>query len=172
MKKIAKFRYLLLILCVTLMACGGSRNQPTDADLRGYEELKEQVNGSGFEIENQWAIPLRGGRINLIGNPNYIRFKGDNVDLFLPYFGERQSGGGYGEGGGIEYDGPTEKLEIIENQQNRNIRIQFEATAGTENLKFYINLHSNGNAETSLNSSQRDAISYRGEAKPLKEENE
>ncbi|MDT0647629.1 DUF4251 domain-containing protein [Zunongwangia sp. F260] len=172
MKKIALFRYLLLVMCVTLISCGGSRSRTSDSDLKAYEKLQELVNSRGFEIENQWAIPLRGGRINLIGNPNFIRFKGDSADVFLPYFGVRQSGGGYGEGGGIEYKGPTEDLEIIENRENKNIRIKFDGKMGTESLSFYINLHPNGNAETSVNSNQRDAISYRGDLEPLKEENE
>ncbi|MDT0649892.1 DUF4251 domain-containing protein [Autumnicola edwardsiae] len=169
MKKIALFRYLLLIMCVTLISCGGSRNQISDSDLKAYEKLQELVNSRGFEIENQWALPLLGGRVNLIGNTNFIRFKGDSVNIFLPYFGVRQSGGGYGEGGGIEYEGPTKNLEIIENRNNQNIRIQFEGSAGTESLKFYLKLYPNGNAETSVNSSQRDAISYRGNVDPLKE---
>ena len=172
MKKIVIRKCLILLTIISLVSCGGSRNQTPAAESKAYEELKEQVNSEGFEIENQWAIPLRGGRVNLIGNPNFIRFKGDSAEIFLPYFGVRQSGGGYGDAGGIEYNGPIENLEIIENPENRNLRINFEGKEGTESLGFHINLHANGTAETSVSSSQRDAISYRGNVKSLKEENE
>ncbi|MDT0685715.1 DUF4251 domain-containing protein [Autumnicola psychrophila] len=170
MKKIL-LKLTLLGGLIFIFACSGSRNAVNEQDVKEFSKLKELVS-NGFEIENQWALPLRGGRVNLIGNTNFIRFERDSVDIFLPYFGVRQSGGGYGEAGGIEYKGPAKDMEIMENLDNQNIRIQFEGKAGTENLQFHLKLYPNGNVETLVNSSQRDAISYRGDVKPLTEEKE
>src|SRR5690606_17017194 len=76
-----------------------------------------------FRIVNQWALPTMsssmmklsasgilgpgnsGQRIDLSGNGNYLEIKGDSVRAFLPFFGERQMGGGYNsDGAGIQFD--------------------------------------------------------------------
>lgn len=162
------FKFFSLVSLILILACGGAKN--TNDDLREFEQLKELVSSREFEIENQWAMPLRGGQINLIGNANFIRFKGDSVEVFLPYFGVRHAGGGYGGEGGIKYEGPAENLSIMEHVAEKNIELTFEGQQGIENLDFLITIYSNGKVNTSVNSSQRDAISYKGDLKALPKE--
>src|SRR5690606_39971153 len=76
-----------------------------------------------FRIVNQCALPTMsssmmklsssgilgpgnsGQRIDLSGNGNFLEVKGDSVKANLPFFGERQMGGGYNsEGAGIQFD--------------------------------------------------------------------
>lgn len=153
--------FLLMVLTLVLMSCGSSKNASRE---QNYEQLKNMVHNQRFEIENQWANPLRGGMINLIGNPNHLRFSRDSVDVFLPYFGQRQSGGGYGQReGGIVYKGVPEDLNIIESEKKKNILIRFSGQQGSENLRFLLELYPDGGANIYVNSSQRDAISYRGD---------
>lgn len=160
-------KYLLLLIISTLISCGGAKNA---TEQENFEKLKNLVHNQRLEIENQWANPLRGNMINLIGNPNYIRFSKDSVDIFLPYFGVRQAGGGYGDRqGGIVYQGVPKDLEITENEKDQNIKLKFKGKHRTEDLNFFIILYPDGNANTAVNSSQRDAISYRGEFNVLPE---
>ena len=159
--------FLSLGIVLLLISCGSTKNTGSSTDLQNFEQLRELVNSREFEIENDWAVPLRLTTINLIGNSNFIRFKGDSVEVFLPYFGVRQSGGGYGTSGGIEYEGPAKDLEIAEDMAKNNILIKFEGRQGSEHLQFIITLFPKGNASTSVNSSERDPISYWGEVKPL-----
>ena len=157
-----------LVFCFGLLAsCGSSNASFNEAD---YNDLKQLVNSRNFKIENEWANPQGGSQINLIGNPNYIRFKQDSVEIFLPYFGVRHSGGGYGGEGGIKYEGPIENLQITENSDKGNIQLEFEGHQENELLEFFIQLYSNGNALTSVNSSQRSTISYQGNVEKLPEE--
>lgn len=154
-----------------LLACGGTREQREQKDLQDLEELMELVESREFEIENDWAIPLGGGRVNLIGNPNSITFKGDSVEVYLPYFGVRHSGGDYGgRNGGIKFEGPLEELVVREDKVKKNIFLTFERRRGTEDYDFLIRLYPNRTAYISVNSSQRNSISYQGEIKKLKEE--
>lgn len=173
-KKIFAFAKTIipLVLIILITACGGSGRQARmgPVDLQNYEKVKKLVENRRFEIENQWVYPLRGGAINLLDNPNHIRFKGDSVDVFLPYFGVRQMGGGYGTEGGIKYKGPAKDLDITYNDKERKVQVKFQGQQGTENLQFTIILFSNGNANTTVNSSQRDGISYQGFLGPLPEE--
>lgn len=159
--------FLAIGVILMTIACGSTKNTGSSTDLQNFEQLRELVNSREFEIENDWAIPLRLTTINLIGNSNFIRFKGDSVEVFLPYFGVRQSGGGYGASGGIEYEGPAKDLSIAEDMAKNNILIKFEGRQGSEHLQFIITLFTKGNASTSVNSSERDPISYWGNLRAL-----
>lgn len=160
-------KILLLVAVSSLMSCGGAKSAQ---ELESFEKLKNLVYNQPFEIENDWADPLRWNMVNLIGNPNHIRFSKDSVDIFLPYFGERQIGGGYGDRrGGIIYQGEPEELSIEENEKKQRIVLKFNGRQDNEILSFIITLYPDGNAHTSVNSSQRDAISYRGDFKVLPE---
>lgn len=153
-----------------LSSCGSSKLGAVPKD---YQQLEALLDSGQFEIQNDWAIPQRGGNINLSGNSNYIRFQGDSVELFLPYFGVRHFGGGYGNNGGIEYEGLVEDIQI--NREEKRITMEFSAANSSEDYKFYLTLYPNGNSNTTVNSSQRDNISYRGtirEWTPVMEEGE
>lgn len=165
-------RLLVLQLSfILLCSCGTGKNAAEG--INDYGELQEVVSSGEFEIENQWAYPLSGNMVDLIGNPNFIRFKNDSVNLFLPYFGERHAGGNYGgRDGGIKFKGVAEELEITEAEDDSRIMIEFEAEQGTENYDFRITLFPNGNASTSVTSSERNAISYRGTVKKLSKESD
>lgn len=169
-KKMKNLFTLLFIAGLFLLAgCGGAKSGGDPEDLN---ELRELVENRNFEIENEWALPMGGGSINLIGNPNHIRVKGDSVDIFLPYFGVRHTGGGYGREGGIKYEGAVEDFSITENPQQENILVTFEVQKDTETFNFSIRLYPGGNAQTSVNSSQRNVIGYRGHVEPLEDQPE
>ena len=148
--------YLLIILLIFFESCGSSK------DATKVENTKQLIESREFEIEHDWANPMNGGRVNLIGNPNFIRFKKDSVNLFLPFFGERFSGGGYNDEGGIKYNGPLNDLEVRTDSKNTQI-IEFTAKQNTENLNFTINIYPEGKVDTKVNSSYRSFISYQGE---------
>lgn len=161
-----------LMILFLMTSCGTGKSSGV-VQVKDYNELRELINNQGIEIEQQWAYPLSGDMVNLIGNPNFIRFKNDSVDLFLPYFGVRHSGGNYGgRDGGIKYEGIAEELKITEAEKDSKITIEFEAEEGTENYDFRITLFSNGNTSTSVTSSERNAITYKGIVKKLPEESE
>lgn len=149
-----------LILLIFLYACGSSN---TGKRVQSWEELNSLVNERNFRIENDWANPLGGENINLMTNPNFIEFKGDSVEVFLPYFGVRHSGGGYGQNNGIKYEGIARNLEISEDRDKRRIVMEFEAKEDSEDLDFRIQLYASGKTYTSVNSTQRSNISYDGE---------
>lgn len=157
--------YILGFLLTFLsFSCGIVQKNPED-----NQDLQDLINKKKFEIENNWASPMRGTQINLIGNPNYIRFKNDSVEVYLPYFGVRHTGGGYNSENGIKFEGVPENLNFSTDKKNNTV-ITFEADQDSENLDFRITLYQNEKASTSVNSSQRDPISYRGNIHDLPEQ--
>ena len=184
-KSIVNFtpRSLMVLGILLLVGCGAT--DYAVKDINSFEDLKSFAKEKEFEIENRWANPMRAntvtfinnpnfnsGNVNLIGNTNYIKFKGDSVDIYLPYFGVRQMGGGYNDRSGIKFEGVPEDLEITENENKKYVRYKFTANDETENYQFFITLYANGNASTSVNSSQRDNISYTGKFDHLEKEDQ
>lgn len=153
----------LVAILLLISACGGGKAPLTAEEQQQYEELVNLVENREFEIVNDWASSQRGNNVSLIGNANFIRFKGDSVDIFLPYFGERYSGGGYGTSGGIEYKGLIQDLEIEERSKKQDLLLRFEGEQDSEQLQFLIRIYPNGNTNTSVTTSERSSISYRGE---------
>lgn len=161
------FKFLIMFLVFFMISCGSNRSVNNSVNL---DKLYSKVNKSGFEIANEWVIPLGGNMISLVSNPNYIRFENDSVNIFLPYFGERYSGGAYGtSGGGIEYEGPARNLRIEEHRDNKVV-VKFNGKQGSELLNFIVTIFPGGAASTSVNSSERASISYRGNIEELPEE--
>lgn len=153
------------VMFLLVISCGGSSGL-----VQNYNELNEVVESREFQIEHDWAFPQSGDRIDLIGNPNHVRFIGDSVAVFLPYFGVRHSGVSYGSReGGIRYEGPAENLQVSEISGKDRMEIRFSGEMNNENLEFRVILFSNGNAHTSVNSSQRGSISYQGKLRPIPE---
>lgn len=153
----------ILFLALLITACGSANRDAANSP--EYREMVEKVNDLHFEIENQWANPLRYDRMNLLGNPNHIKFKGDSVDVFLPFFGVRHSGGGYGSDGAVIYEGVMENLRVEESPRKGEMRVFFEGNRKTENMDFQITIYPNGKTTTYFGSSQRDRIIYDGEIK-------
>ncbi|MGB7786008.1 MAG: DUF4251 domain-containing protein [Salinimicrobium sp.] len=163
-------RLFLLLFSSSLLlvySCGSSRG--SNDKITEYDDLQQLVSSREFAVENQWLQPLTGSRVNLIGNTNYMRFKNDSVKVFLPYYGERHSGGAYDREGGITYEGPLQNLEIEENPDAGRIKMSFEGRHDSENLWFTLIMFPNGKVDTSVRSSQRNSISYDGELEPLPE---
>ncbi len=159
--KFYKHYSIVLISLTFMLGCGSS------IDTAKLSKTKQLVDSRKFEIQNEWVIPMGGGRINLIGNPNFIRFKNDSVNVFLPFFGERFAGGGYNGEGAITYNGLLKDLEISSDERD-TIIINFSTDQDTEDLDFTITIYPEGKVNTRVNSSHRSFISYQGEIGELK----
>src|SRR5690606_14772435 len=103
------FKSFYFGILIVMISCAGSRNS---GSVNNYDELINLVNSREFEIESEWVNPLGGNRIYITPGSNYIKFQEDKVEIFLPYFGVRHSGGGYGSDGGINYEGLVKEFKI------------------------------------------------------------
>lgn len=150
-------------------------------------KLEEIVNGKQFKIECEWAMPMVTGamsrmggilpagsnvsRINLIGNPNFLKVEGDSVSADLPYYGERQMGGAYGSTDtGVEFDGVPKKYTVKKNKKKGHYDIRFSISHNSEAYDVTVRLFPNLNAHISVNSNQRNIIRYDGQIVPFEEE--
>lgn len=185
-----KFKSLILRLVlvilgpVSLVSCGLSREVSAE-DLSRLDSIVEQ---RYFEIEAQFARPLatnalnqldnaglfrpgdNASQINLQGTSNYFRFEGDTVSSNLPYYGERQFGGGYGTASGVDFKGVPSDLKIAKDDDKHLYTIKFDIRQESENYQVTLTLYPSLKAFINVNSSQRFPISYDGTLKMLNKE--
>lgn len=180
--KCLNVKFLIFIFgLISIISCGTSR----EASPEDIVVLDNIVQDKYFEIKAQWAMPLatnalnqlanagvfrpgdNASQINIQGNSNYLKFEGDSVFADLPYFGERQIGGGYNRNSGIEFKGLPKDLEISNGNKRNQYIIAFNINDETENYQVSLILYPNLNAIINVNSSQRNSISYRGNLKKL-----
>lgn len=110
--------------------------------------------------------------IQLQGNFNYLRVKGDTISASLPYYGERQQGGGYHSDAGIKFnDVPSNYSETYDSEKNE-MRINFSISGKSEGYRVTLYLYPNKKATAVVNSNQRFSIRYLGEIKALEEKPE
>lgn len=183
------FKYLVMrlilnvfsVVCIVLIVgCSASKVTSEEQNI-ALEKLLEE---KSFEIVSQWAYPQSSfamnsissagllplgstaGMIDLIGNSNYLRFKGDTIKAYLPYFGERQMGARLsGNNTGIEFDGLPKDYSIKKGKKN-SYKIRFEISdknSNTETYNVLVIVHQNLNSSININSSQRFSIRYKGQ---------
>ncbi len=177
---------LLLFLTVLLAyACGTGKQAVTN---EGNTILDDWVANREFAIASEWARPqpttgmvavsnagLLGpgntlGSISLIGNPNYFRVQGDSVSAYLPYYGERQIGGGYNSNRRIEFNGVPANLKITKDPKNKGYRMQFSIKEDSETYQVNVRLFPNLTSRMSVTSTHRFVIRYDGKIKELEVE--
>jgi hypothetical protein len=110
------------------------------------------------------------GRIDLIGNSNYLKVIGDSVSVSLPYFGERQMGGGYNSSGqGIEFNGIPQKYDTNWNAKKERYEIEMTLKQKTETFQFNIIVFPSLTTEINVSSTHRFSIRYSGAGHPMED---
>ena len=179
-----KIRLSILLFAGVLFSCGTSSK--TFVPTAQSKLLDELVSQRSFEIESDWASPQMtsslnsisdagllppgsaANRINLIGNSNYVRVKGDSVMVYLPYFGERQMGGGYdSDGGAIQFTGIPENYEVSQDGKRGSYDIRFNMKNKTESFEVTTTIFPNLASTIQVTSSHRFPIRYSGYAKSI-----
>jgi len=168
----------ILISCASTSKTMGTKTES--------QQLVELVSKKHFEIHSDRAMPMAtaslnsisnaglfppgssAGQISLIGNPNYLKVMGDSVAIYLPYFGERQMGGGYNNNGpGIKFEGVPQDMEITKDEENQRSNIRFKIKDGSETFNIDVTLFPNLNSMINVNSSQRFPIRYSGQVSAI-----
>jgi len=184
MKAILKIGTFILML--TIIACSSTKSTATPEEMAAMEKI---ISTKQFEIKTNWAQPMASqslnniaaagmlppgstaSRIDISSTGGYLRMMGDSVKADLPYFGERQMGGGYNQGNtGIKFDGIPEDLSIEPNKKGDGKIIQFNINNKTEAFQVIAQVYPAGMARLTVSSSQRDNIWYQGDLSEYKEE--
>ena len=183
---ILKLAVMLFVVAANIACSSASK---VKNGKKSFEQLDALMTAKDFEIISNWALPLAtnslnslanaglfqpgstAGQISLIGNPNYVKIKGDSLLVYLPYFGERQMGGGYNNRGpGISFDGIPQQMVIKKNEEKERYDIRIKMKDRTESFNLTITIFPNFDTAINVNSSQRFSIRYAGSARAIPSE--
>lgn len=172
------------ILCILVfhVILGCSSAKRTIADNHPINSL---VSSKSYQFTANWANPMvtqsltsisnsglippgsNIARINLAGNFNYLKMAGDCISATLPYFGERQIGGGYGASSGIEFNGVPADYQQVFDTKSSTYSINFTIKNNTEQYVVTMTIFPNKSATVSVSSSNRNSIRYDGEIEEI-----
>lgn len=187
MKSYLKFVSVCGVVLI-LWACG-SANRTTYTP-EEIDTFKSFIDNKSYEFVAATASPIpstgmtaiansgmlppgsTAANIQLQGNYNYVKVAGDSISAYLPYYGERQSGGGYNSDAGIIFnDVPSSYKENFDPDKNE-MKIIFTISEGVETYRVTMNIFPNNKTTVIVTSTQRFAIRYLGEIKPVEETTE
>lgn len=121
--------------------------------------LQNIIKTKEFVFKAQTVLPMTGMSRQLTSEYD-VRFLGDSVVAYLPYFGRAYSGG-YGEGGGIDFTSTKFEYKVKERKKGGwDISIKLHDAKDVQALSFSIS--ENGSASLQVASNNRQSISYYG----------
>lgn len=177
-------KLLSVVVLVLIMACSTSRktiqnNPELDAMMQNREfkiemnSMQPQVTQALSQIANSGLIQPGNtiNRIDLTGSSHNITVIGDSITSDLPYFGERQMGGGYNSDTGIEFDGVPSEFEITKNEKDNSYNLDFTIDSSSETYFVNTKVFTNLSSVTDIRSTHRNWVRFMGTAvKPNQEE--
>ncbi|WP_424000203.1 DUF4251 domain-containing protein [Maribacter sp. IgM3_T14_3] len=174
---------LFIFAYSVLLSCSSSKNVISDThaihDLVASKQIEliatsanPTVTQSLTAIANSGLIPPGStiSRIDLTGTGNYLNIFGDSVSANLPYYGERQFGGGYGSTPGIEFNGLPQNYTQAFNSDKQKYAISFQVSDKSDRYTVYIDIYPNKSSVVSVNMANRNAIQYNGNVNAIKED--
>ncbi len=177
--------FWLFCLALFSQACKSSK---TTVSADAFSAFEKRIEARHFFLEAQTANPMvttaimavnnagmtptgsSPGRIQLSGGYG-IRVENDSISVNLPYYGERQMGGGYDPNdAGIQSKGLVPEMQMQTNNEHQRIEMRFTMEQGSESLRFNVELFPSNRANITVVSSQRNTISYDARIKALEPE--
>lgn len=175
---------LLLVFAINTLSFSQTRAERKQAKkektAKEFEETKALIASGNFQFEANWATPLgndatnigrslpggsaifKGGRVDVSNNDNHVKINQNNADLFLPYFGRVFFPKRINNERGILYKGQMKNYKVDVKEKKQRISIKFECDSPGDFLKFSYSITSGGSAILSVNSTNRQTISYTG----------
>jgi hypothetical protein len=162
-----KARIIISFFLLLVIINPANSQQKSKQQLREEESLRKQtavenlINDKNFVFVARWAYPLGGSQIDLISNPNYIKFNPDLFDGFMPFFGEGYAGIGYGGEGGIKFKDKPVNYEIVKNKKDYLVKASVQGENDIYKLTLTVTFE--GRADLSIFSNNRSSIRYSGD---------
>lgn len=152
-----RFKNILIPVSLVLMIVVSSiAAHAQDADKAVVQNIIEKKE---FVFKAQSATPMSGMTRQLTTDYD-VRFLGDSVISYLPYFGRAYSAG-YGEGGGIDFTSTKFEYKVIERKKGGwAVSIKPKDVRDVQTMNFSIS--ENGYATLQVNSNNRQPISFYG----------
>jgi len=166
-----------IIICFVLFGSLQFINAQTKSEKKEAKAEKEQkeyntiqalINTNMYVFEADWATTQKGRRVNLIGDPNYLKINNKTAEAQLPYFGVVQRASLSGDAG-IKFESELAEYKIENNDKKKKTIITSKAKNKSEQFSLTLTVYHGGSASLYISSNSRNGITYDGNVAPLEE---
>lgn len=160
---------LVLSLTFLLFSLTGCSSTKEPLSPQAWAQMEGVVNSRNFRFEARWAEPIgsRVSRIDLTGRNSFMEMRGEDLQMELPYFGQRQVAQmGVGTQG-VRFEGTATDVKTGRNEKNNHYNLDFKTRNQSESLQCNLRVYSGMRAVLTINSNQRNSIRYEGPIIPL-----
>lgn len=189
-KKLAFIKKGVLFLCSTVLFLGCGSASKLQQNPQALSDFISFVDQKSFEFSADIAYPMatqafnsvansgllppgsNAGAIQLIGISSYVKIYGDSVAGDLPFYGERQFGGGPMSKTGIEFKGIPDSYSQTYNESKERYEITFDISGETGRHMVNMILFPNKSANVLVTGNQQNSIRYSGSVVQIESDTE
>lgn len=132
------------------------------------QHIEDMMNAKIFKFVARTAVPSGMRSVNLTTTENYVTFKPDQIDSYMPFYGRAYTTIGYGGEGGIKFKGKPEEFTI--DRKKKNFLVNALVKGESDKYRLSLIVGPQGSATLSIISNNRSTISYQGEISDIESE--
>lgn len=151
--------YKVALLLFFMSSCSTIKTAPET-----ISEVTRKIESKDFTIVFNYANPMRMRPVYLTSEYD-LRIKNDSVFAYLPYYGVAHVATFGGSDGGIKFSEPMKDFKISPNKKITGWDVRFKVKVKETQYDCYLNIFNNGSSMLTVNSYERDMISFNGEMK-------
>ncbi len=150
---------LTFLILFVLCACNTTKTTPEVA-----EQNLQKIENRDFTIRANYANPLRMRQVFLTSEYT-LKIKGDSAFAYLPYYGVAHTAPMDPSDGGIKFSELMLDYTSKPTKKQDGREISFKVNTREYNYQINLTVFFNGSSTISVNSYQRDPITFYGEMK-------
>ncbi len=153
--------FLSMTLTISYAQEKSKRQLRKERSVEKQNEITSLIDSKKFVFIGRTAFPQGFRTIDLTTNQNYVKFEGDTIKSAMPFFGRGYSGIGYGNDGGLNFEGKPKKFTIEKNKKGYEINAVVKGM--NDEFRLFLTVSMEGYATLIINSNNRSPITYYGE---------
>ena len=154
-----KTKHFIRLVCVSILLVSCSSLKTTTETI---QKVTQKIESKDFTIRVNQANPMRMRQIFLTSDYD-LRIKKDSAFAYLPYYGVAYVAPYDSNEGGIKFARRMTAYTVKSKKSSGSWIIHFKVRDTNYNYDFFIDVFNNGSADITVNSYERDAISFTGE---------
>lgn len=140
------------------------------ARLEKQLEIDSLMNIKAFEFVATHANPQGGSSVDLTTNSNSVKFRPENIDSYMPFFGRAYSID-FGGDAGLKFEGKPSEFKITRKGE-KGYEVKAAVPLPRDNFKLDLFVGREGSATMTITCNQRSPISYFGNVGKIEEQDE
>jgi len=152
---------LVLVFLIGGQTCFAQKLSSKERKEQKAAEIIELVESGNYVFIARYASPMSGPKIDLTSIYD-LKFKGDSVEAWLPYFGRAYQTPYADSDGGIKFKAKVDHIETKFNEKKKSYQISFEVKEQCDTYQMNLIVGLSGYANLSVTMTHRQSISYSG----------